>query len=90
MANNSRMNIAVNIAAYAPYVNESSRATWERENNAIIQEVAPNNSLVPATQRPYYISMQWEYPRSDLVIGFDIASDPVRARKYPSAILFLK
>lgn len=58
------MNIPVNIVRYAPYVNESSRATWERENNAILQEVAPNNSLVPATQKSYYFPVQWEYPRS--------------------------
>ncbi|CAO3660291.1 unnamed protein product [Umbelopsis vinacea] len=54
----------INIVTYAPYVNESSRATWERENNAILQEVAPNNSLVPATQKSYYFPVQWEYPRS--------------------------
>jgi CHASE1-domain containing sensor protein len=72
--------------AWSPRVTESQRAAFERRGRSAgiedyaVTEFAPDRSLQAAEQRPWYVPVEALAPRAGntVVLGFDLASEPVR------------
>lgn len=71
---------------WAPLVMQGDRAAFEQrlqaEGNPSVEitELGPDNRLVQATERPYYIPVHYIAPldSNEVALGFDLNSDPTR------------
>ena len=75
---------------WIPRISDEQRAVFERTlpGNAPIRRLDANGKLAPAQARPEYYAIQFVEPSdgNDLVIGYDVTSNPVAAEALSSAI----
>jgi signal transduction histidine kinase len=72
--------------AWSPRVTDAQRAAFELRGRGAgiehfaVTEFAPDHSLRPAARRPWYAPVEALAPRAGntVVLGFDVASEPVR------------
>lgn len=73
---------AYSALAYSEIVRSDDVAAWEAATGITIKDTDGRGGFQPTSSRPEHLVVRYVYPTTDetsSVIGFDLASDPVRA-----------
>lgn len=80
-ANDVVANAALGALAYSERITGDQRATWEATTGRVVQEFAGPGELRSASRRDEYVVVRSVHPvteTSQITLGLDLASDPVR------------